>query len=730
MAQATTPTDKSKWVITPSLDTTGSKITSSKITIPTAGKFIDRDIEIEAQETSIDAGEIKANAPTVTSGSASAAPTGFEASADATDYYVTVSTTAGSAKSNAGVQTAGYVVTSQTAQSSPATTVSVTGDGTKVYIPTADVTASVNSLTQPQVATTTSTTGIKTSTTDTGFSVTVTNAETNGSVKAKADGTGIGMISGSTTKTSEASTINPVTTIDAVDQLTKTINIQAAGTSKTDGTATATTSVSGMATTTTNTGYSVTATASTTAATASVTEGYTTGVTATTAAAEKTETKYIKAANFTNEGTSGVTYTDVSSSTPALASGDYLYINEGYTPARKISLAKLVPDDANITVDVQGKNSFLYKDYTAYDKDGKLVTGSMQDATLGASGTASATVTIGAPSYNSTSGKFDVSASGTISGTASASTTATGYAVQGTTTATGDISGSASGSTTLDKISVKATKGTDGKVTPVISNVTAAVDTKTQVTAAPTTETTGISKYYMAVNTAAISASTTVTPGVQSAGYGDTTNYTSAGNVTVTRGANASGTYYIPIATAGTAANTASASITLGTNVSSDVISTTKPTGTAGIDYYVLTANGSGSSKVTSAGYIETGNLTAASTTATYYMQKASHSNSASVTAKTDPSCTYGTSGTITSGYSNSGLLTTAPSSGPYVTISPTFSETAGSVKATATCTHGAGYCAGSDNSIDTSSATSIGITETKGTTSYIAVYTGDYTVG
>ena len=79
----------------------------------------------------------------------------------------------------------------------------------------------------------------------------------------------------------------------------------------------------------------------------------------------------ITAATFANNATSGTTYTDISSTAPVLVSGDYLYINAGYTPARKISLARLIPDatGANATA------SYILNGYTAYNNDGALITG-------------------------------------------------------------------------------------------------------------------------------------------------------------------------------------------------------------------------------------------------------------------------------------------------------------------------------------------------------------------
>ena len=82
----------------------------------------------------------------------------------------------------------------------------------------------------------------------------------------------------------------------------------------------------------------------------------------------------ITQATFANTATSGTTYADISSTAPILISGDYLYINAGYTPASKISLAKLVPD-------ATGENApanYILAGYTAFTNDGTLITGTMQ----------------------------------------------------------------------------------------------------------------------------------------------------------------------------------------------------------------------------------------------------------------------------------------------------------------------------------------------------------------
>mgnify|MGYP007070243960 FL=1 len=81
-------------------------------------------------------------------------------------------------------------------------------------------------------------------------------------------------------------------------------------------------------------------------------------------------------AAFKNTATSGKTYVDISdtSEAPVLVSGDYLYIDAGYTDDLKISLAKLVPNGS----DVSGHAEYILSGHSAYDNDGALVAGSIQ----------------------------------------------------------------------------------------------------------------------------------------------------------------------------------------------------------------------------------------------------------------------------------------------------------------------------------------------------------------
>ena len=81
----------------------------------------------------------------------------------------------------------------------------------------------------------------------------------------------------------------------------------------------------------------------------------------------------ITQATYANTASSGVTYTDISSSAPALISGSYLFINAGYAPNQKISLAKLVPDATG----ANASSDKILSGFTAYDNNGALITGNI-----------------------------------------------------------------------------------------------------------------------------------------------------------------------------------------------------------------------------------------------------------------------------------------------------------------------------------------------------------------
>lgn len=90
-------------------------------------------------------------------------------------------------------------------------------------------------------------------------------------------------------------------------------------------------------------------------------------------------------------------FIDISSSAPALVSGGYLYIKEGYNKNQKISLAKLVPDKGTI---VGSSSDAIVSGESAYNNDGVLVSGSLAKASLSGALHANQTTTAGYDFYN------------------------------------------------------------------------------------------------------------------------------------------------------------------------------------------------------------------------------------------------------------------------------------------------------------------------------------------
>ena len=264
-------------------------------------------------------GTVVASVSSNTGGSASMAATGFTPLASGTSsYYITLSTSAGSVKAKATGGTAGYV-TSSTTNETAATSVAVSGNGTKMYIPAGGYSGSVSShsiTTTPVVTGALSGTGTNIGTTTKpsgtdgtdywaftpGGSVTTTGVST---AKGKATISTAGYIpTGNNESGAHTVNITPTASNGTTRYITKATSSTSSGTaSATAGTASA--SVTGMVTTTTNTGYSVSASAtggnaSVTASSVTVGAGYNpSSVTASTTAKSATgtsasETKYIQ----------------------------------------------------------------------------------------------------------------------------------------------------------------------------------------------------------------------------------------------------------------------------------------------------------------------------------------------------------------------------------------------------------------------------------------------------
>ena len=243
--------------------------------------------------------------------------------------------------------------------------------------------------------------------------------------------------------------------------------------------------------------------------------------------------------SFGNTGVSGKTYEDIDAKAPVLVEGGYLYIGEGYIRDSKISLAKLVPDHGTLPV-VDAKSEWMYKGYSAYDNEGKLVAGTMGDAVLGDISATNVKATVSAVSVAANEGVFKVTGSGDISGKTSVAVTQRGLATTDLSK-TGDIAGTANVEATLTKIGLAATADKESAVVkPVITKDTSTAKSGDITTTQPT------SGKYVAVSAAAIAESVTVTPTVATEGYG-TADLHAATAKTISVGTEASDRFYIPL---------------------------------------------------------------------------------------------------------------------------------------------------------------------------------------
>lgn len=335
-------------------------------------------------------------------------------------------------------------------------------------------------------------------------------------------------------------------------------------------------------------------------------------------------------ANALATGETEDSYTDISESAPVLVSGGFLYMKEGrLNQNSKISLKQLVPDGSNIA----GKAAYIYKGYSAYDNDGVLVAGTMGDAS---SKVSSVTVSIGSvgSTYDSTNKGYPITASASASCTASGtgyvtdgkagtggSGSKTAYLAAGGCTVSGGglTAGAGSSSitssllhvssgTTTEKIDmlsaapssgdyyeVKTTgKGTVNRAAVTRTHTTGWVvaGTATPIAAGSLSSNSGTATYYVKKSTG---ATQTVNPGSSAktvtigAGY-----YPS--DRTITIGATSAGTQGAYSA----GGSISSISATKGTIT----VDTTNNTASVALS---LSASGTGTASVTTAGYLATG---------------------------------------------------------------------------------------------------------------------------
>ena len=181
--------------------------------------------------TNVAAGFLSATA-TISNGSASITSTGFAAltGTNTSNYYITLTTSAGSATPTASVSKAGYVDSSSN-KTGTAITVGVDGNNTKLYIPTATATASLESYTAPHITATVVTENIATTTTNTGYKISINTTYTAGQIYGKATiGSTTGMVAAGTSHTSGKQTITPSIDSDEIFIPQAEIEVSARGT--------------------------------------------------------------------------------------------------------------------------------------------------------------------------------------------------------------------------------------------------------------------------------------------------------------------------------------------------------------------------------------------------------------------------------------------------------------------------------------------------------------------
>ena len=128
-------------------------------------------------------------------------------------------------------------------------------------------------------------------------------------------------------------------------------------------------------------GYNPTViTTSTSASSTGTKTGTTAETTEVTANKSVSQTIYLKAAEFSNSPTSGVTYTEISKAQfPTLVPGGYLYINSGFTSNTKINIDTIIPDFDPQTNQKIALDEHILENYVAYKDDGTILVGIIKD---------------------------------------------------------------------------------------------------------------------------------------------------------------------------------------------------------------------------------------------------------------------------------------------------------------------------------------------------------------
>lgn len=274
---------------------------------------------------------------------------------------------------------------------------------------------------------------------------------------------------------------------------------------------------------------------------------------------------------------------------------------------------------------------------TYVDKNIKLIS-DVRSATATLAATGNASITALTYTYDDVNNNFIVNGNQTLSGTATltisqagwiGSTTSLNY--QTSTDITSNIEGSVNISgVNIPKIGIEAAIGGTLTLQPSIIRMNSVVDNATNVgTYYSTTTTAPSSGYYVAIQSNQVTSQITANPYVNSAGYGTPV----AGQYAATTGTaiistTPSDVTFLPIKAGQGEANFANVSMSIitedgsnnGTNIYSATQGTTTTEPTSGY-YLAFSITGSGSSKITSAGWFQPTTLGVASTTQSQYIK-------------------------------------------------------------------------------------------------------------
>lgn len=242
----------------------------------------------------------------------------------------------------------------------------------------------------------------------------------------------------------------------------------------------------------------------------------------------------ISASVLDNKAATGVTYTENTS--VVIPSEGALYISEGYIPATYITLDQMLDGKADTAGTAEAD---LRTGKVAYDVNGKKLTGSMGNATITGGAISH---TLGVPTYNSTSGKFDQSCDIT---TAAPSVNSAGYisSSEGTKNASAAVSENHALNKITGSIAISGTR----TVKPVISKQSISISGVTDAADAAATTTAPSSGVYVKVNSAAATNNVNAAATISADGYGTNANHGIAGSGNVAVGASASDDTYIKI---------------------------------------------------------------------------------------------------------------------------------------------------------------------------------------